>query len=38
MRHIVTRQLSITDFIEQHYLPWCQQNKSAVKANSYKKV
>ena len=35
---IVTGQLSITDFIEQHYLPWCQQNKSAVTANSYEKV
>ena len=35
---IVTGQLSIADFIEQHYLPWCQQNKSAVTANSYEKV
>lgn len=35
---IAVDQLSITDFIEQHYLPWCEQNKSAVTANSYKKV
>jgi hypothetical protein len=32
------RSLSLTDFIEKHYLPWCQAHKSAPTANYYRRV
>ena len=34
----VTPQQKLTDFIEKHYLPWCEANKSAPTANGYKRV
>jgi len=37
-REIVTPQQCLTDFIEKHYLPWCEANKSAPTANGYKRV
>src|SRR5215472_9158370 len=33
-----TGRLSLTEFIEQHYLPWADANKSAPTANGYKRV
>lgn len=34
----VTPRQTLTDFIEKHYLPWCETNKSAPTANGYKRV
>jgi hypothetical protein len=32
-------QLSLTDFIEKHYLPWCKAaEKSAAIVNGYKRI
>jgi site-specific recombinase XerC len=35
---IITGQQALTDFIERHYLPWCDANKSAPTANGYKRI
>ncbi|PYV97605.1 MAG: hypothetical protein DMG89_13820 [Acidobacteria bacterium] len=35
---VVSGQQTLTEFIEQHYLPWCDANKSAPTANSYRRV
>lgn len=33
----VTPRHTLTDFVEKHYLPWCEANKSAATANDYKR-
>ena len=35
---IVTGSIGLIDYVEKHYLPWCQENKAAVTANSYWRV
>src|SRR5881227_3543001 len=30
-----TGRMSLTEFIEKHYLPWCQANRSAATARGY---
>jgi integrase len=35
---VVSGQQTLTEFIEQHYLPWCDANKSAPTANSYRRL
>ena len=35
---IVTGAIGVIDYVEKHYLPWCQENKAAVTANSYWRV
>ncbi len=35
---VPTGRMSLTDFIENHYLPWCDANKSAATARGYKQV
>ena len=37
-KDIPTAQTSLSDFIEKHYLPWCEANKSAPTENGYKRV
>jgi integrase len=34
----VSGAISLSDYIEKHYLPWTEANKAAVTANSYTKV
>lgn len=33
-----TGRMILTDFIEKHYLPWCEKEKSASTANGYKRT
>jgi integrase len=35
---VVTGHETLTEFVEKHYLPWCEANKSAPTANGYKRV
>jgi integrase len=35
---IITGQESLSDFIEKHYFPWCEVNKSAPTVNGYKQI
>ena len=35
---VLTGQLTLSDFIEQHYLPWCRENKAAPTTNGYQKI
>jgi len=35
---IITGQQTLTEFVEKHYLPWCQANKSVPTANGYKRI
>jgi hypothetical protein len=35
---LLTGQMSLNEFVEQHYLPWCEQNKAAATTNGYRKV
>jgi integrase len=37
-REYVNGDIGLTDFIEKHYLPWCESNKSAPTANGYRRV
>ena len=37
-REIVTSQEILSEFIEKHYLPWCDANKAAPTANAYKRI
>ena len=37
-REIVTSNQSLSDFVENHYLPWCDANKAAPTANSYRRI
>src|SRR5262249_10190056 len=34
---IATGKISIADFVEKHYLPWCESNKSAATKNGYER-
>jgi hypothetical protein len=34
----VSGSISLSEYIERHYLPWVEANKAAVTANSYKRV
>jgi integrase len=35
---IITGQESLSDFMEKHYFPWCEVNKSAPTVNGYKQI
>lgn len=35
---VVTPRQTLTDFIENHYLPWCESNKSPATANGYTRL
>jgi integrase len=35
---VPTGRMSLTEFIDKHYLPWCEANKSAATARGYKQV
>jgi integrase len=35
---IPTGRMSLADFIDNHYLPWCKENKSAATERGYKQV
>jgi integrase len=37
-REYVTSDIGLSDFVEKHYLPWCESEKSAPTANGYKRV
>jgi integrase len=37
-REVITPQQSLSDFIENHYLPWCDANKAAPTSNSYRRI
>jgi integrase len=37
-RDVVTPQQTLTDFVESHYLPWCDANKAAPTANAYRRI
>jgi len=37
-REGVTGQETLSEFIEQHYLPWCDANKAAPTANAYRRI
>jgi integrase len=36
--NIITGQMSLSDFIEKHYFPWCEDEKSAPTVNGYKQI
>jgi len=35
---VLTGQQTLIDFIENHYLPWCSENKAAPTANAYTRI
>jgi integrase len=35
---VTTGRMSLTDFIEKHYLPWCEANRSAATHRGYKQL
>lgn len=37
-KEVPTAQTSLSDFVEKHYLPWCDENRSAPTAHGYKRV
>jgi integrase len=37
-RDVITPQQTLTDFVESHYLPWCDANKAAPTANAYRRI